>query len=161
MREEVRKHNMAKAKAKKTGRSPNGMGSIYKDGDGYRVAVQVGHDAATGRPKYRKVRVASHEEAVSTLKRLQAEHGAGRLGAASGTTVSAFLARWLETRIKPLRAPSTYRQYEWLVRDHIDPHLGKKRLDKVTRAEVQALITAKASQKVSPRDKEGKGTPFA
>lgn len=134
------------------------MGSIYKDGDGYRVAVQVGHDPATGKPRYRKARVGSQEEAVATLKRLHSEQSAGRLGAAAGTNVSDYLASWLENHVKPFKQPATYRQYEWIVRDHIVPLLGKKRLDKVTRPDVQKLIAAKAGQKVSPRDKDGKAT---
>lgn len=133
------------------GRRDSGTGSIYKDGDGYRVAILTGYDSVTGKPQYRKVRVQTHAEAVDTLKRMQVDAHRGQLTAATGVTVADYLQHWLETKIKPLKAPKTYEQYAWTVRDHILPNLGKKMLDKVTRPEVQALIGAKSQQTVKPR----------
>ena len=133
------------------GKRDNKTGSIYKDGDGYRVAVLVAYDSVTGKPKYRKARAASHAEAVEALGKMQHELRGGKLSTASGVTVGEYLTHWLETKIKPMRAPKTYAQYEWTVRDHILPNLGKKKLDRLNRAEVQALIGTKSFQTTKPR----------
>jgi len=144
---------------KKAGRRANGTGAIYKDGDGYRVAVLIGTDSVTGKPQYRKARAKTNEEAVATLKRLTRELDSGHLTQANGNALGEYLDRWLEHTIKPLRAPQTHRQYTWLVEQHIKPHLGKKALDKVSRQDVQKLISLKVAQTVQARDKDGKSTP--
>ncbi len=139
---------------KRTGRRENHSGSIYRDGDGYRVQVLLGYNSDTGKAITRKVRAKSQDEAVDALKKLQAEQSKGRAIPSSGASVGDYLNHWLASKIQPMRAPSTYRQYAWLVNDHIAPLLGKKRLDKVGRADVQVLINAKSQQIVKPKDKD-------
>lgn len=137
------------------GRRDNKTGAIYKDGDGYRAVVQIGVDPQTGKPLFRKVRTKTHDEAVAALSQLQHDFRNGKLGPAQRDNVESYLNDWLESKIK-LRAPSTYRLYSWIVKDHIIPHLGKKRLDAVTRPDVQNLITSKVGQRVQPRFKPAK-----
>lgn len=141
------------------GKRDNNTGSIYKDGDAYRVAVLVGHDSVTGKPVYKKKRVKTHAEAVNALDEIKRDAHSGHITTGKGQTISTYLAHWLATKIKPLRSASTYDQYEWLVNDHITPLLGKKKLDQVTRPDIQKLIAAKANQKVQSRAAKPKEEP--
>jgi len=66
---------------------------------------------------------------------------AGRL------TVAEYLERWLEDSLKPLvdagkMAHSTYVRYAGIVKRHINPVLGRKKLRELCRAEVRALLEA-------------------
>lgn len=140
--------------ARKKHRRDSGTGSIYKDGTGYRVALMIGADPKTGKPLYRKFRASNHEEAVETLNRMQSDLRAGLLTKAQGTSFADFITHWLEHKVRALRAPSTYRQYEWVVREHLLPLLGKKKLDQLNRTDIQALIASKAKQKAQPRAKQ-------
>lgn len=141
------------------GKRDNNTGSIYKDGDAYRVAVLVGHDSVTGKPIYKKKRVKTHAEAVAALDEIKRNAYNGQITAAKGQTVAAYLTHWLATKVKPLRSSSTYDQYAWLINDHIVPLLGKKKLDQVTRPDVQRLIALKATQKVQSRAAKPKEQP--
>ena len=104
---------MKAATKKANGRRDNNTGSIYKDGTGYRVQVQIGNDPTTGKPLVRKVRAASHDEAVKALARLQNAHFTGKLTEATGTNLEAFLTQWLEHSIKPNRAPKNGLRAFW------------------------------------------------
>ena len=132
-------------------RRANGDGWVFRDGDGYRVKLAVGTDPATGKIKYRAARAKSHADALIALRKLQSEKLGGKLVPASGTNVEDYLTFWLENHVKVNRAPCTYRQYAWIVADHILPHLGKKKLDGVTRPMIQLLLREKATQVVKPR----------
>lgn len=137
------------------GRRANGDGWVYRDGDAYRVKLQVGLDPVTGTPRYRSSRAKTHEEALQRLRRMQSELQQGKLVPAVKGNFEAFLHRWLESHIRPNRAPSTYRQYQWLVDLHIAPLLGKKRIETIQRADIKRLIALKAEQ-----EKEG-GQPLS
>ena len=135
----------------KNGRRPNGDGWLFKDGDGYRVKLAVGIDPSTGATKYRSARVKSHEEARKKLRQMQAELQQGRLVPSTKGNLATYLEKWLEQHIRASRSPNTYRQYVWLVRQHITPILGTKRVEDIKRADVKNLIALKAKQTVAPR----------
>ncbi|ARU43058.1 hypothetical protein CCB81_02390 [Armatimonadetes bacterium Uphvl-Ar2] len=120
-----------------------GTGSIFKEGTGYRAQIVIGYDS-NGRPKYKRVRCKSHKEAVEALKTLQSLQGQDRLASPSTLRLGAYLDQWLATRETRI-APNTYRQYEWIVRMHLNPSLGHLKLTELKRAAIQSLIDAKAN----------------
>ena len=138
---------------KKGGRRESKSGQIVKDGKKFRARLEIGRDSRTGKPVYATARCNSRDEAVTALNSMITEHGLGVIQPADRGNFGAFLDHWLET-IKSTRTNNTYRQYEYLVRVHIKPHLGTKQANAITRAEIQRLLTAKASQTLTPRDKE-------
>lgn len=146
------------ATKKTKGRNPNRMGSIFKDGNGYRVQVLLRHDPATGNPVYKKVRAKTHDEAVDALQKLQHSARLAPIATPTGLTLATYVDQWLETRIKPARALKTYQQYKWVLTTHVVPTLGKKRVDHVTRVDVQTLVATLAKQqvksRVKPKDEE-------
>ena len=147
------KSKMAK---RKSSRRANKSGQIYRDGDRWRVALEVGRDPSSGRPRYRTVRTESQAAAVDELNRMIKEHGSSRLGPAARKNLGNFLDEWLENVVKPTRAPKTFDGYAYVVDKHIKPHLGSKPIDKVTPRDLQALMANKMRQKLAPKDKEGK-----
>ncbi|HLK13978.1 MAG TPA: tyrosine-type recombinase/integrase [Fimbriimonadaceae bacterium] len=134
------------------------MGAIYQDGEAWRARILIGYDPATGKPVYKKMRAQSHDDAVKALKTLQATHRTHTLAAPSGLTLAQYTEEWLETRIKPSRAPKTYQQYKWVLTQHVTPTLGKKHVDAVTRRDIQNLVAALAKQPVKDRTKPKKKT---
>ena len=95
------------ARKKTSGRRDNRTGSIYKDGNGYRVQILLRYDPATGEPVYKKERTKTHDEAVDALARLQKEAGTHYVAAPTGLNLADYLDRWLDTHVKPARAPKT------------------------------------------------------
>lgn len=142
-------------------RRSNGDGWVYQDGPQWRFKLAVGVDPVTGKLQYRGGRAASHAEATEKLRKLHAELLAGRVAAPTKGTLGKYLDEWVENTIKPNRADSTYRQYRWLIDQHLIPHLGKKKIEDLRRPDVQKLIALKASQTVQPRAKEAAGAPSA
>lgn len=140
-----------KKKRSKGGRRANGDGWVYKDGSQWRVKVPVATDPVTGKVRYRGGRFATHKEALDGLRRLQMEARNGVLKPVSQRNFGTFLEDWLETFIRSRKAPTTYRQYRWLVDQHILPHLGSKRIEQIQRSDIQTLINLKAQQRVSAR----------
>jgi integrase len=60
-----------------------------------------------------------------------------------------WLDEWLQAkRVQGTRA-TTLRDYEWLIRQHIRPDLGKIRLDKLTATDVRRLVERKAASDLS------------
>lgn len=144
---------------KQRARRPNGDGWVYQDGSQWRYRIAVGVDPVTGRERYRGGRASSHAEATEKLRVLQVELRAGRLVPTSKGSLGRFLDDWVENAIKPNRADATYRQYRWIIDDHIVPHLGKKQIDAVRRQDIQRLVAVKAAQTVQPRAKKGPESP--
>ena len=62
--------------------------------------------------------------------------------AAENWTVEQYLDHWLSSVVKPNRAPRTYQGYELVVRRHLAPALGRKRLKALGVADVRRLVHA-------------------
>lgn len=58
---------------------------------------------------------------------------------------SVFLTYWLDAVVKPNLAPLTYVSYEGCVRLYIAPHLGPRRLDRLTVRDVREWLTKLAT----------------
>ena len=93
------------------------------------------------------------------MARSCAEHWSDRdngLNFDSGNlTVSEYLDRWLADCVRPLvdqgkMAHSTYVRYSGIVRNHLKPALGHRKLKDFSRAEVRRLYNQKAKE-LSPR----------
>lgn len=147
---------MANGKQK---RRANGDGWVYQSEGGWRYKLAVGVDPVSGKVRYRGGRASSHADATDKLRKLQAELLSGRLSMRTKGTLGTFLDEWVENAIKPNRANATYRQYRWIIDQHIIPHLGKKRIEDVRRLDIQKLIAVKATQVVQSRAKGGATSP--
>jgi integrase len=120
-------------------RRANGEGSIYQrasDGLWVGMAYVI---TTTGATKRRPVYGHSFDEVREKLDRLKGDSARG-IGVPDQTvTVAEYLDHWLALTKENKRA-TTHRGYESVVRLHIVPVLGPKRLDKLTGADVRRLI---------------------
>ncbi|MBD0738962.1 tyrosine-type recombinase/integrase [Streptomyces sp. CBMA29] len=116
----------------------NGEGSIYPYKNGHAAYVWVTKPDGKRARKY--VYGKTRDEVHDKWIRLHAEAKNGPV-ATRHRTVAQFLAYWLESIVKPNLAPLSYVSYEGCARLYINPHLGAKRLDKLTVREVREWLT--------------------
>jgi len=64
-------------------------------------------------------------------------------------TLAAWAKQWLSTYAKVHCKFATHRLYKQVVEDHLEPTLGKKKLDEITRADIRALIASKVGEELS------------
>ncbi|GAA2111993.1 site-specific integrase [Streptomyces synnematoformans] len=125
-----------------SGKRANGEGSIYPYKNGYAAYVWVTKPDGKRARKYvyGKTRALVHEKWLKA-------HADAKKGpvATRHRTVAAFLDYWLESIVKPNLAPLSYVSYEGYVRLYIAPHLGGKRLDKLTVRDVREWLTKLAT----------------
>ncbi|MFI7090879.1 tyrosine recombinase XerC [Streptomyces lydicus] len=121
-----------------SGKRGNGEGSIYPYKNGFAAYVWV--TTPDGKKKRKYVYGKTREEVHDKWIKL---HGDAKKGpvATRHRSLDAFLAYWLESIVKPNLAPLSYISYEGCVRLYIAPHLGAKRLDKLTVRDVREWLT--------------------
>ncbi|MGW2207337.1 site-specific integrase [Streptomyces sp. NPDC001774] len=125
-----------------SGKRGNGEGSIYPYRNGYAAYVWVTKPDGKRARKYAygKSREEVHEKWLNL-------HAGAKKGpvATRHRTLAAFLSYWLDSIVKPNLAPLSYVSYEGYVRLYIAPHLGTKRLDKLTVRDVREWLTKLAA----------------
>ena len=124
---------------KRQRRRANGEGLIYqRASDGLWVGMAFVY-TTTGTMKRRPVYGHSFDEVRQKLDRLKGNSANGIAVPDRTTTVAEYLDHWL-TQVKETKRATTWRGYESAVRLHIVPVLGKKRLEKLTGADVRHLV---------------------
>lgn len=133
--------------AKKRG---NGEGSIYrcKDRPGYRAAYTV--QTARG-PRRRYVSGRTRRKVEEKLTKAKAERDGGVVFDAKNLTLGEYLDRWLSDSVRGSVKQSTLENYEYAVRLHVVPTLGRTKLNVLTPAHVQALYRSKLDGGLSAR----------
>jgi integrase len=120
-------------------RQPNGHGTVYprKDGRWVARAYLLMPDGSYER---RDFYASSEAEARKKLVEALARSSRGMPAEATGWTVERFLTYWLESIVKPMSKPKTYQGYEVVVRVHLILGLGRKRLNKLSAADVRLFL---------------------
>lgn len=121
-------------------KAANGDGSVY-----YRASKDRWFGAAyvlqaDGTVARREVSSKDREVAVRKLRKLQTDSDQGIPAEATNWSVDAFLRYWLEHIVKPAKKPKTYQGYELVARVHLIPEVGKKKLHKLTGADVRLFM---------------------
>ncbi|MFJ8057057.1 tyrosine recombinase XerC [Streptomyces sp. NPDC096142] len=142
-----------------SGKRGNGEGSIYPYRNGFAAYVWV--DTPEGKRKRKYVYGPTREEVHGKWIELHAEAKKGPV-ATRHRTLAVFLAYWLTEIVKPNLAPLTYVSYEGSVRLYINPHLGAKRLDKLTVRDIREWINKLAATcQCCAQGKDAKRRPAA
>ena len=118
----------------------NGEGTIYQRKDGrWEGAAFVLTTAGT----YRRARVyaQTRDDVRKKLMKLIQQSDQGVPVASVNWTVAEYLTYWLGQVVQEDRRPKTYQGYEGVVRLHLIPGLGSKRLGKLTAQDVRTFIT--------------------
>jgi integrase len=124
-----------------TRRRASGEDSIYRDRDRWRGAVSLGYDEH-GKRLRKKVSGRTRAEVNEKLRKLRQQVDGGVVPD-DRLTVQAFLDRWLSVSLPGSVAESTEDDYVDTVRLHFIPALGRKRLTKLTVADLDRLRKAK------------------
>jgi len=123
-------------------RRGQGEDSVYRDGDRWRGAISLGW-GPDGKRRRKKVSGKTRTEVVAKLRRLRTQFDAGLPMPDDRLTVAGYLERWLVTTLPSQVGPSTRDDYEDIVRLHLLPGLGRKKLSQLTPADVNAVWESK------------------
>ena len=116
-------------------RRGHGEGSVYRRSDGRWVAVlDLGWRGGKRSRKYFYGR--TREQVARKLARALAQHQQGYEFANEQLTVEQFLGRWLEAKQGTVSL-GTWTRYEELVRLHVNPRIGKRRLARLKPDQLQ------------------------
>ena len=131
-------------------RRANGEGTIWKRPDGRWCGAVY---AATTKGSRKRVYVygKTRTEAREKLTALQRELDRGVRVPAESWTVERYLTHWLQSVVRPHKAPKTHQGYELVVRRHILPALGRKRLTSLSVPDVRSLVDRLEEQGMGTR----------
>jgi integrase len=125
-------------KSKKDGRRTRGDGGLYQRANGLWVAsVEV--PTEDGSRKRRNVSSMDRNVCIDKLKKLRRAVEDGTLPVTGKTTVADWLTRWIDEIHGPSLRPTTQRDYRHSIDHDITPHIGTKRLDRLTPAHVRQM----------------------
>lgn len=122
-------------------RRTQGDGSFYQRADGMWVG-SVELPSLDGKRRRKVVIAKDRNQAITKLKKARADIDAGNIAVTSNTTISKWLERWLNEIHGTELRPTTFRDYETTIRLYINPHIGGKRLDRLTPEHVRQMTKA-------------------
>lgn len=126
-----------------------GDGGLFKRADGLWVGV-VDIPTEDGSRKQKPVYSMNYDIARDKLAALKDNISKGIIPSTT-MTVGKWLPYWLNEIHKPHIRPKTYKFYEESVRLHILPAIGRKRLDRLTAADVRAMLNTIPSSRNKQR----------
>ena len=121
-------------------RRDKGTGALFKRADGYWVGGVQLPPGPDGKRRYKRIVRKDRNAAMAALRQLKSDLDAGRITAGPGMTVEKWLDYW-QREILPTRKikPDTVISYRSMVRLHLIPALGAKRLDRLHPSGVRTL----------------------
>jgi integrase len=123
----------------------NGEGSITRRKNGlYEGRAYV--TTTNGLRKRVSVYGNTREEVRAKVTDLQAQDAKGVPTPDTNVRLEDYLSYWLARVVRPTRRPKTYQGYESVVRVHLIPGLGRKKLRTLRAAEVRAWLGRVASE---------------
>jgi integrase len=132
------------------GRRVNRDGSVYKRAlDGLWIgAVSLGYDER-GTLQRKTVSARTKAEALAKLKKVQRQLDDGLPPPDDQMTLNRLLDRWFDDVMRHQVAPSALENYRSIATNHLKPTLGRRRVSKLTPADVDALLSEKLDAKLS------------
>ena len=130
-------------------RRGRGEDSIYQRSSDERWIIEIRSvRKPNGRPYYLSAK--TEPDARRKLKQWHAERARGVPVIANRLSVAEYLETWLETRVRPNRAGSTYRGYEGIARVHVVPEIGGTKLADLTAEDIDRMLNNRAKTGISP-----------
>jgi integrase len=130
------------------GKRGNGEGGISRRKDGLYMARYT-IQTATG-AKRKAVYGKTRKEAAEKLTKALADRDMGLVFEGENRTLAVFLDSWLDGTVKGSVKATTYESYERLIRCHIKPELGLRKLKTLAPDHVQALYQRKLDSGLAP-----------
>lgn len=123
-------------------RRAKGDGGLFKRADGMWIGVVELPIGGDGKRRRKFVSSKNRNECIRKLKALRADVDNNRIAVTPSATVEQWLNRWLVEIHKRKVRPNTFTGDEVIVRLHLIPHIGRRRLDQLTPAHVLAMHDA-------------------
>ena len=130
-------------------RKANGQGYTYKNGNSYRTVIKHKGYTVTASAKTVQESKKNAKEKIKSLP--YSEYG---LILKQKITLGEYLTNWLEREHKDQIAYSTYKRYESLIRNHINPHIGRYLLQELNPRLITNLLITMKEQGQSPRSQQ-------
>lgn len=131
-------------------RRGNNEGSIYRRKDGrWTASINLGYVA--GKRKRKSVYGATRKEVAEQLNKLSLARQQGLPLGSDKLTTGEWLDRWLHSVEPPNTKPKTYTAYEYQIRVHLKPALGRIQLDKLQPDDVRRFIREKLDAGLAPK----------
>lgn len=92
----------------------------------------------------------TRDEVREKLTKAMADRDSGFSYDTGNATVGEYLARWLSSAVASNVKPVTYESYARLIRCHIEPALGRRKLSKLKPGDLQGFYHDKLSSGLSP-----------
>ncbi|MDP9476960.1 MAG: site-specific integrase [Actinomycetota bacterium] len=126
----------------------NGEGSITRRKDGLYMARYTVQTATGAKRKalYGKTR----GEVSEKLTKAMADRDGGLVFEGGERTLAAFLDGWLDGSVRGSVKPSTYESYERVIRNHLKPGLGRRKLKALAPDHVQHFYRVKLDADLAP-----------
>jgi integrase len=131
------------------GRRGNGEGGITRHKKSGLYMSRYTVETPTGKKRktvYGKTREEAHEKLVEALS----NRNKGLVFEGENQTLSAYLDWWLNGSVKGSVKPSTYESYERMIRNHIKPALGHRKLKALAPDHVQYFYQSKLDADLAP-----------
>lgn len=124
------------------GRRSPGDGTLFRDSRGYWVTGVELAPSADGKRRYKRIVRKDRNDAIKALRQLQADVAAGNVATTPDATVAKWLDYWLDNIMRSRVKPTTFKAYGTTARLYVIPHLGAKKISRLTAADIRAMLTA-------------------
>ena len=147
---------ISKAEIKETNtritRSGNNTGSIRKRNNGsWEARVTVGRDTRTGRQVQKSIYGQTKKEVRQKMQQLIIDVDNGKYHEPNEMTVQEWMKEWLEVFCKNKLKQYTYTSYNTIIRTHINPNIGKVRMEVLRGIDVQRMYNRFADAGMAPK----------
>ena len=131
-------------------------GQLIRRGDRtWLVRVPIGRDSKTTARRYHNETVhGTKRDAERVLNNALRKRDLGTLVEPARVPVGEYLDRWLEDVARPRIRERTHRDYRFLIDRYIRPYIGAQRLDRLSPADVQAMIATLTAGERDPEKPE-------
>ena len=137
----------------------NGEGNIRKRKDGrWEGRYTAGYNPETGKRIIRNVLDKTQAEVKEKLAQAQQESAELDVARSEDYTVATWLHSWYELYAKPNVRPATADRYQLIIETYTIPHIGKIKLKRLTRRDLQKLYKD-PTEKGRVQKRSGKGNP--
>lgn len=133
-------------------RRTQGEGGYHTTKSGYKVVEIELPRAADGKRNRKRIYAKTAGELQEKRKAFEKEHGLGLRVELSTLTLAQLLDTWLEEGVKTQNCRHTYESsYEPIVRLHLKPLLGHRKVARLTTAQGQGVINQRNKEGYAPR----------
>lgn len=99
-----------------------------------------------GKRKRKYIYGATRKEVVEKLKAAQVAQVSRANLAVERITVGQFLDRWITDVVSKRNKARTVDSYKQIIKNHLNPHLGRHQLDKLRPEHVQSMLNTLAAE---------------